>query len=150
MSANIKFNNELAHKVYASSDIFLMPSQLEPCGLSQLISLRYGTIPIVRETGGLKDTVTHYDKKTNVGNGFTFKTFNAHDMLFTIKEAIGTYEDKKTWEKIIKNAMSEDYSWDKSAGEYIKIYKELTGKEIDKKTIDKKDLDKKECINVKR
>ena len=129
MSANIKFNNELAHKVYASSDIFLMPSQLEPCGLSQLISLRYGTIPIVRETGGLNDTVTYYNQKTNKGNGFSFKTFNAHDMLFTIKDAIETYKDKGTWKKIIKNAMKADYSWDKSAKEYIKIYEELTKKE---------------------
>ena len=102
-----------------------MPSQLEPCGLSQLISLRYGTIPIVRETGGLKDTVTYYDEKTEKGNGFTFKTFNAHDMLFTIKNAIELYKDKKTWKKIIKNAMSGDYSWDKSASEYIKIYETL-------------------------
>lgn len=125
LSANIRFNNELAHKIYAGSDIFLMPSQLEPCGLSQLISFRYGTIPIVRETGGLRDTVTYYDKKTNTGNGFTFKTFNAHDMLFTIKNAIELYQDKKLWKKIIKNAMSGDYSWDKSASEYIEIYKEL-------------------------
>lgn len=125
LSANIRFNNELAHKIYAGSDIFLMPSQLEPCGLSQLISLRYGTIPIVRETGGLRDTITYYDKKTDTGNGFTFKTFNAHDMLFTIKNAIELYQDKKTWEKIIKNAMSGDYSWDKSASEYIEIYKDL-------------------------
>lgn len=155
MSSNIKFNNELAHKIYASSDMFLMPSQLEPCGLSQLISLRYGTIPIVRETGGLKDTVTHYDKKTNSGNGFTFKTFNAHDMLFTIKEAIETYENKKIWNNIIKNAMSEDYSWDKSASKYIEIYKNLMGKDIDEKNVEqkkikKKNLVKKECTDVKR
>ncbi len=129
ISSNIKFNNELAHKIYASSDMFLMPSLLEPCGLSQLISLRYGTIPIVRETGGLRDTVTSYDKKTNTGNGFTFKTFNAHDMLFSIKEAIETYQDKKTWKKIIENAMKADYSWDKSASEYIKIYEGLIKKE---------------------
>ena len=129
LSANIRFNNELAHKIYASSDMFLMPSQLEPCGLSQLISLRYGTIPIVRETGGLKDTVTYYDKSKNTGNGFTFQTFNAHDMLFTIRDAVETYKDKKTWKKIIGNAMKADYSWDKSADEYIKIYEELTKKE---------------------
>lgn len=128
-SANIRFNNELAHKIYAGSDMFLMPSQLEPCGLSQLISLRYGTIPIVRETGGLNDTVTYFDEKTKKGNGFTFKTFNAHDMLFTIKKALATYQDKSMWEKIMKNAMKADYSWDKSAKEYIKIYEELTNKE---------------------
>lgn len=125
LSANIKFNNELAHKIYAGADMFLMPSQLEPCGLSQLISMRYGTIPIVRETGGLKDTVKYYSKETNEGNGFTFNTFNAHDMFFTIKKAIEAYQDKNVWKKIVKNAMKADYSWDKSADEYIEIYKDL-------------------------
>lgn len=130
LSANIAFSNEMSHKIYAAADMFLMPSQLEPCGLSQLISLRYGTIPIVREIGGLSDTVTYFDKKTGVGNGFTFKTFNAHDMLFTIKKAVEVYNDKPTWKKIIKNAMSADYSWDKSASEYIKIYEDLIDKGV--------------------
>ena len=126
VSANIAFSSEMAHKIYASADMFLMPSQLEPCGLSQLISLRYGTIPIVREIGGLSDTISYFNKQTGEGNGFTFKTFNAHDMLFTIKDAVEMYHDKKNWKKIIVNAMTGDYSWDKSADEYIKIYKELT------------------------
>lgn len=130
VSTNIKFNNELAHKIYASSDMFLMPSQLEPCGLSQLISLRYGTIPIVREIGGLSDTVTYFNKETGKGNGFTFKTFNAHDMMFTIKAAVELYHDKKNWKKLITNAMKADYSWNKSAQEYIKIYDELTKKGV--------------------
>lgn len=134
-SANIMFSNDLAHKIYASADMFLMPSQLEPCGLSQLISLRYGTIPIVRETGGLSDTVTYFNEETGKGNGFSFLTFDAHDMFFTIKKAIEAYEDKKIWKKIMKNAMKADYSWDNSAKEYIKIYKELV---------------KEECKNAKR
>lgn len=125
ISSNIKFNNELAHKIYAASDMFLMPSQLEPCGLSQLISLRYGTIPITREVGGLSDTVKHFNIGDKSGNGFVFKAFNAHDMLFTIKDAIDKYNDKKVWRKIIKNAMEADYSWNKSAEEYIEVYKEL-------------------------
>ncbi len=129
LSANTKFNNELAHKIYASADMFLMPSQLEPCGLSQLISLRYGTIPIVRETGGLSDTVDYFNEETGKGNGFSFLNFDAHDMFFTIKKAVDVYKDKKTWKKIIKNAMKADYSWDKSADEYIKLYKELVKEE---------------------
>ncbi|AFS77673.1 glycogen synthase GlgA [Gottschalkia acidurici 9a] len=128
ISANIMFNNELANKVYASSDMLLMPSRLEPCGLSQLIALRYGTIPIVRETGGLNDTVKFFNKATGEGNGFTFKNFNAHDMLFTIKKAIDTYRNEDMWNKIISNAMKEDYSWDNSALEYIELYNKLAVK----------------------
>ena len=124
LSANIYFSETEAHKIYAGSDMFLMPSMIEPCGLSQLISLRYGTIPIVREVGGLKDTVKPYNKYTNEGNGFTFKNYNAHELLFKIKEAIHIYDkDKKTWESMILRAMKADHSWERSSREYIELYK---------------------------
>lgn len=123
--AYIGFNEELAHKIYAGSDLFLMPSKFEPCGLGQLIALRYGTIPIVRETGGLNDTVTAYNEITRDGNGFSFKNFNAHDMLYTIEQALGFYNQKPVWEKLVKTAMSQDYSWFQSAQKYSEIYGNL-------------------------
>lgn len=98
-------NQSLTHLVYAAADIFLMPSRYEPCGLNQLIALKYGAIPIVRATGGLKDTVIPFDKYTNIGNGFLFNNFNAHEMLFTIKKALGIYEDSVIWNKLVRNAM---------------------------------------------
>lgn len=123
--AYIGFNEELAHQIYAGSDLFLMPSKFEPCGLGQLIALRYGTIPIVRETGGLNDTVTSYDEKTRTGNGFTFKNFNAHDMLYTTQRALDFYDQKQVWEKIVKTAMAQDYSWFQSAQKYNEMYRVL-------------------------
>lgn len=122
--ANIFFNEDLAHKIYAASDIFLMPSKVEPCGLSQLIALKYGSIPIVREVGGLKDTIIPFNKFTQKGTGFSFKNFNAHELLFQIKEALHLYNNEKSvFNKIIKQAMSADHSWKVSALEYIKLYK---------------------------
>ncbi len=118
------FIPELAHKIYAGADIFLMPSKSEPCGLAQMVALRYGTIPIVRETGGLKDTIQ--DSGDNKGNGFTFATYNAHDMQQAVWRAIGGYGDKKGWQELVLRAMKCDNSWKRSAGEYLKIYKELT------------------------
>lgn len=125
ISANITFNNSLSHKIYAGSDMFLMPSKFEPCGLSQLISLRYGTIPIVRETGGLKDTVKPFNKFTNEGNGFSFANYNAHDMLFSIRRAGKYYHDKKIWNMLVKRSMEMDNSWGKSAEKYIDLYNKL-------------------------
>ena len=125
LSVSIMFDNDLAHKIYAGCDMFLMPSAFEPCGLSQLIALRYGSIPIVRETGGLKDTVFSYNELTNEGNGFSFTNYNAHDMLYTIKRAIYFYSNKKIWNKIIVNAMIRDYSWKTSASKYTELYKKL-------------------------
>ncbi|SKA78245.1 starch synthase [Clostridium sp. USBA 49] len=125
LSANITFSNTLAKKIYASSDMFLMPSLFEPCGIGQLLALRYGSIPIVRETGGLKDTVKAYDEYTKEGNGFSFKNYNAHDMLYTIKRALSFYNDKKTWNNLVKKAMLEDNSWKKSAIEYKKLYSSM-------------------------
>ncbi|HHY72580.1 MAG TPA: glycogen synthase GlgA [Bacillus bacterium] len=123
--AYIGFNEELAHKVYAGSDLFLMPSKFEPCGLGQLIALRYGTIPIVRETGGLNDTVTAYNEFTKAGNGFSFKNFNAHDMLYTFERALSFFNEKNEWEELVKTAMAQDYSWFQSAQKYHEIYSYL-------------------------
>lgn len=127
MSANIMFSNELAHKVYAASDLFLMPSAYEPCGLSQLISYAYGTIPIVRETGGLRDTVSPYNEFTGEGTGFSFYAYNANDMVYVIRMALKFFADKKVWNKLVKNAMKLDFSWDASAQQYRNLYKELIG-----------------------
>ena len=125
MSANIMFSNEMAHKVYAACDLFLMPSLFEPCGLGQLIALSYGTIPIVRETGGLKDTIKSYNEFTDEGNGFTFAQYNAHDMLYTIRRAVDFFSNKDIWYKIVRRAMKEDFSWEESAKKYIELYNNL-------------------------
>lgn len=126
VSANIYYNNELAHKIYSACDAYLMPSLFEPCGLSQLISLRYGTVPIVRETGGLKDTVEPYNQYENTGTGFTFCNYNAHEMLGIIRYAKSTYFDKKReWNKIIDRGMEKDYSWKASAKKYCELYNKL-------------------------
>ncbi|MCL6571815.1 MAG: glycogen synthase GlgA [Bacillus sp. (in: Bacteria)] len=119
------FNEELAHKLYAAADLFLMPSQFEPCGLGQLIAMKYGAIPIVRETGGLNDTVHAWNEFTGEGNGFSFRNFNAQDMLYTIQRAISFYHDPIAWEVIVKKAMAMDYSWAKSAQMYNELYREL-------------------------
>lgn len=127
MSANITFNNDLAHKVYAASDIFLMPSMFEPCGLSQLISFAYGTIPLVRETGGLRDTVTPYNKFTGEGNGFSFYAYNAHDMVNTLRMALELFADKSVWDPLVKRALKQDFSWKESAAKYQELYNNLIG-----------------------
>jgi starch synthase len=128
ISANIRFDNALAHKIYAASDLFLMPSLFEPCGLGQIISLRYGTLPIVRETGGLKDTVLSYNETTGEGNGFSFTNYNAHDMLYTIRRALQFYKDEEIWTKLQGAAMSGDYSWRSSAVKYIDLYRSMRGR----------------------
>ncbi|BDU49873.1 glycogen synthase GlgA [Haliovirga abyssi] len=122
----IGYDANFANKIYACSDMFLMPSLFEPCGLSQLISLRYGTLPIVRETGGLNDTVLSYNEDTDEGNGFSFTNINAHDMMYTIKRAIDFYKNRKDiWNKLLLRAMEGDYSWENSASEYMKLYEKL-------------------------
>ena len=117
------FIPDLARKIYAGTDLFLMPSKSEPCGLSQMVALRYGSIPIVRETGGLRDSVK--DSGDNEGNGFTFANYNAHEMLHSIRRACEGYSDKKGWKILVKRAMESDNSWGKSANEYIRMYKEI-------------------------
>ena len=124
-SANIKFSNELAHKIYAASDMFLMPSLFEPCGLGQLIALRYGTVPIVRETGGLKDTVTPYNEFDETGNGFGFMNYSSEELLNITRYALSIFKDKSKWKNIVKHAIESDNSWEKSAKEYIRLYDEL-------------------------
>lgn len=126
VSSNLRFDNILAHKIYAAADLFLMPSLFEPCGLGQLISLRYGTLPIVRETGGLKDTVLSYNEATGEGNGFSFTNYNAHDMLYAIQHAIKICKKKTLRNKLRKAAMSCDYSWQNSAVKYLKMYETLS------------------------
>jgi starch synthase len=125
VSANITFSDTLAHKIYAGSDLFLMPSRFEPCGIGQLIALRYGSIPVVREVGGLKDTVASYNPAAGTGNGFSFFNYNAHEMLSVIEEAIALYRDRSQWVKLVKNAMRGDYSWQQSATEYRLLYESL-------------------------
>lgn len=126
VSAYIGYSEERAHKIYASADAFLMPSLFEPCGLSQMMSMRYGTIPIVRETGGLKDTVQAYDEYENTGTGFSFRNFNAEEMLHIIEYAYHIYhDDKKAWAELIQRAMQQNFSWDKSAREYERLYDSL-------------------------
>ncbi len=121
-SLNLCFDSKLASRIYASSDIYLMPSKSEPCGLSQLIAMRYGTIPVVNATGGLKDTVIPFDG-TSEGTGFNFQSFNRDDLLDAIRRALAAYEDENNvWDIIVKNAMNYDSSWDKPADEYMKIY----------------------------
>lgn len=128
VSANIYFSEALSHKIYGSCDAFLMPSLFEPCGLSQLMSLRYGTLPIVRETGGLKDTVEPYNEYEGSGTGFSFTNYNAHDMLNTIRYAIRVYyEHKEEWDKMTERAMKADFSWNASALKYQEIYDRLIG-----------------------
>lgn len=116
----IAYNQDLSRKIYSGADIFLMPSKMEPCGLSQMIASRYGTVPIVRETGGLNDSIKAY---TGVkGNGFTFHDYNAHDMLYVINDAIRTFYDKKAWKDLQNRVMTTDFSWSIQAGEYEKLY----------------------------
>ena len=129
MAARFAMDHALAHKFYAGADFFLMPSLFEPCGLSQIISLRYGTIPIVRETGGLRDTVLSYNPYNDEGNGFSFFNYNAHDMLNVIRRAIHYFEnDKQTIKKLRQRGMMGDYSWSHSAKEYVKLYKYICNK----------------------
>ena len=121
----IAYDNALSHQIYAASDLFLMPSKFEPCGISQMISLRYGTLPIVRETGGLRDTVFPYNEYTGEGNGFSFTNYNAHDMLEVIRLALRTISDPATRQMLIQNAITADNSFIVSAKKYRDLYLSL-------------------------
>jgi starch synthase len=133
VSAHITFNESFAHRIYAGADLFLMPSLFEPCGIGQLLALRYLTVPIVRETGGLKDTVQAFNPATGEGTGFTFHDYNAHEMLFAISRAVELYADKQTWGQLIQNIASLDYGWDASAKEYFALYTKMVPKPKAKK-----------------
>lgn len=126
LSANILFDDSLSKKIYAGSDMFLMPSLFEPCGLGQMFSLRYGTIPIVRKTGGLADTITHYNPETKQGNGFVFETYDGGGLLWAAREAIKVYNmEGGEWQNVVRNALECDFSWHHSAQEYIDLYKNI-------------------------
>ncbi len=118
--AIIAFNQDLSRKLYSGSDIFLMPSKMEPCGLSQMISSRYGSVAVVRETGGLNDSIKAF--VDGEGNGFTFKNYNPYDMLYVLKQAVETYKNKELWNKVIDNAMTTDFTWKLQAGKYEELY----------------------------
>ncbi len=119
----IAYDDHLAHKIEAGADIFLMPSKYEPCGLNQIYSLKYGTIPVVRATGGLDDTVTHYDPATKKGNGFKFVRYDAKEFLSTIKMAIRFYDQPEHWTSLLQNALAADFSWGRSAETYLQLYR---------------------------
>ena len=126
VAARFRMDRALAHRIYAGADIFLMPSQFEPCGLSQMIALRYGTLPVVRETGGLRDTVLSYNEANGAGNGFTFFNYNAHDMLYTLRRACFFYHQQKdVWQLLQRRAMGGDYSWSHSAETYLSLYRDM-------------------------
>ncbi len=125
VSVRFEQNEAAAHRVYAGADMFLMPSNFEPCGLSQLIAMRYGAIPIVRETGGLKDTVMPYNKFEDAGNGFTFANYNAHEMLDALYRAIGLHHYMDAWTRMMVRDMKLDFRWTRSAGEYMALYDHL-------------------------
>jgi starch synthase len=122
IAVKVAYDNAVAHKIEAGSDMFLMPSKYEPCGLNQIYSLKYGTVPIVRATGGLDDTIEHWDPRTGKGNGFKFTDYSGEALLLTIKEALRAFRDQNSWQQLMRNGMSKDFSWDASAKEYIRAY----------------------------
>jgi starch synthase len=128
MATCLGFDEGLARKIYGASDLFLMPSLFEPCGLSQLIAMRYGSIPVVRETGGLKDTVTPFNPGTGEGNGFSFPGYDSGDFLKAVETALSLYRQRDAWAGLVQNAVRADFSWSKSAGAYISLYRELLAK----------------------
>lgn len=123
IAVNIGFDTRLAHRIYAGSDLFLMPSRYEPCGLSQLNALRYGSIPVVHATGGLKDTVQPYDSVTGEGTGFSFTEYTPSGLIAAIQQALGVYNTPKAWSKLIRSAMKQDFSWQQPAGQYKELYR---------------------------
>ena len=125
VAAMLVYDKDLSKKVYAGADIFLMPSKSEPCGLAQMIASRYGTVPVVRETGGLYDTIKPYNKYTGTGNGFTFTNYNAHDMMNVLREAAALWREPDKWEPLMKRAMKTDFSWDASAEKYAQLYESM-------------------------
>ena len=125
IAVKVAYDNALAHKIEAGSDIFLMPSRYEPCGLNQIYSLKYGTVPVVRATGGLDDTIDPWDPRTGKGTGFKFVEYNGESLLLTIKQALQAFRDKHSWEKLMRNGMNKDFSWNASAKEYARVYERV-------------------------
>jgi starch synthase len=128
VAVRLSFNNELAHRIEAGSDMFLMPSRYEPCGLNQIFSLKYGTVPIVRATGGLDDTIEEIDEASGTGTGFKFTKYDGAELLKTIQRAIRVFADETVWRKIVRNGMSKDFSWESSAKKYLHLYRSLVKK----------------------
>jgi len=122
IAGRIAYDNALAHKIEAGADMFLMPSRYEPCGLNQMYSLRYGTPPIVRATGGLDDTVDNWDARSGKGTGFKFVEYTGEALLASIRKALQAFRDQTSWQSLIRNGMNMDFSWNVSAREYGKIY----------------------------
>ncbi|MEO0226406.1 MAG: glycosyltransferase, partial [candidate division WOR-3 bacterium] len=125
LSINLKFDEILAHRIYAGADFFLMPSRYEPCGLGQMIALTYGTIPVVRKTGGLADSVFEFEPAKGKGNGFLFEIYNVDAMIQTLLKAREVYNNKNHWNQLVLNAMSCDFSWDRTAREYLSLYEKI-------------------------
>ncbi|MGZ4815346.1 MAG: glycogen synthase GlgA [Terriglobales bacterium] len=125
IAVKVAYDNGLAHKIEAGADMFLMPSHYEPCGLNQIYSMRYGTVPIVRATGGLDDTVEQWDPKTGKGTGFKFPEYTGDALLATVRTALLAFKDREGWKKLMRNGMSRDYSWSNSAREYVKVYERV-------------------------
>jgi starch synthase len=124
VAVRVGYDDALSHKIEAGADMFLMPSRYEPCGLNQIYSLKYGTVPVVRATGGLDDTIEEWDEKKGTGTGFKFSGFDPHDLLAAIDRAIDAFRDKKSWTKLMRNGMAKNYSWAGPAGEYAEAYEE--------------------------
>jgi starch synthase len=125
IAVKVAYDNAIAHKIEAGADMFLMPSRYEPCGLNQIYSLKYGTVPIVRATGGLDDTIEHWDARSGKGTGFKFSEYNGESLLLTVKQALQAYRDQTSWQVLMRNGMNKDFSWNASAREYGKIYERL-------------------------
>ena len=125
IAVKVAYDNAIAHKIEAGSDMFLMPSKYEPCGLNQIYSLKYGTVPIVRATGGLDDTIEPWDARTGKGTGFKFTDYNGEALLLTIKLALQAFRDQTSWQALMRNGMNKDFSWNASAREYGKIYERV-------------------------
>jgi starch synthase len=125
IAIKIAYDNAIAHKIEAGSDMFLMPSKYEPCGLNQIYSLKYGTVPIVRATGGLDDTIEPWDARTGRGTGFKFSDYNGEALLLTIKDALKAFRDQTSWQTLMRNGMDKDFSWNNSAKEYGRIYERV-------------------------
>lgn len=126
LGLKIAYDEALSHKIYAGSDIFLIPSRYEPCGLTQMYSLRYGTVPVVRATGGLDDTIQEYDPAAGIGNGFKFQEYSASALLSSLKKALAVYQHKARWQKLVQTAMACDFSWETSTREYLRLYLRLS------------------------
>jgi starch synthase len=128
MRVLLQYDDRLARRIYAGCDLFLMPSRYEPCGLGQMIALRYGTVPVVRKTGGLADTVADYNPKTGSGTGFLFEEYSAPALVDGLRRAVEVYQDGKRWKRLMQNGMKQDFSWERSAKEYVKVYRKAMRK----------------------